>query len=530
MASLWGRFMAAATAGYTAFREYGLSTDPLDDREFNNPEARRLRYAIYWSFYEGNAYRGIHTWSAGYKVQYGLYKYIRNIYNPAYRLGEFWKSHLMGGQLDPDAAEAGALPIETDNEALRPHLALLWKWSNWQIQKDIFTLHGTLFGDIALQVVDDTEKGKVYLQVIHPGTIKEIDKDGYGNVRAYTIEETRPDPTQKPGRLASILERQVTYTEIAEREGDNVIYRTLKDGKPYEWNGIAAEWSEPYGFVPMVIVQHNNVGLEWGWSELHPGRGKIHEADDLASKLHDQIRKEVDPLWLFIGMKKPTANPQVTNTAATTGSPQPGRQEVSSLYAENENAKAQALVSDVDIPAVSQEIKNQLAELERDYPELKVDTLRATGDISGRALRIAQRPAEDKVMQRRASYDDALVRAQQMALAIGGMRGLFPGLNLNSYAAGQLDHSIGSRPVFAEDPLDGVEIDRAFWEAAKLAGEAGIPLPLYLEEAGWAADKIAKVTAALEAKEQRNREIAAQFRPAPVVESRDDNQGADDEP
>ena len=494
--SLWGRILA--TVNY--FREYGITSDPLDDRDFASWESRQNRYDIYWAFYEGNAYRGIHSWAQTYKTQYGLYKYIRSIYNPSYRLGEFWKAHLMGGQLDPEAQDEGALPIKTEIEALRPHIAQLWKWSNWQINKDIFTLHGALFGDIALQVVDDVEKGKVYLQVVHPGTIKEIEKDEYGNVKSYTIEETRDDPTRKPAtnRLTqtwTALQKQVTYTEIAERAGDNVVYKTLLDGKPYDWTGAGVEWEEPYGFIPMVIVQHNNVGLEWGWSELHPARGKIHEADDLASKLHDQIRKEVDPTWLFIGMKKPTTNPQVTNTAATAGSPQAGRQELSSLYAENENAKAQALVSNVDIPSVSAEIKAQLAEIERDYPELKVDLLRATGDVSGRALRIAQRPAEDKVNQRRAAYDDALVRAQQMAMAIGGMRGLFPGLGLNSYANGDLDHSIGERPVFAEDPLDGVEIDRAFWEAAGLAINAGIPLGAYLEEAGWTEEKIARLDA-----------------------------------
>jgi hypothetical protein len=156
-------------------------------------------------------------------------------------------------------------------------------------------------------------------------------------------------------------------------------------------------------------------------------------------------------------------------------------------------AAATPLVAPLDIGATAAEIKEGIAELERDYPELKVDILRASGDVSGRALRIAQQPAEDKVRQRRANYDDALVRLQQMALAIGGFRGYFPGFSLESYAVGELDHQIGERPIFAEDPLDGIERDKMFWEAAKAAIEAGIPLTVYLEYAGWDEEKIKKL-------------------------------------
>lgn len=493
--SLWGRFMAA----YKAFREYGVLADPLDDQEFSAFESRRLRYAIYWSFYENSQYRNIHSWAQRYKAEYGLYKYIRGVYNPAYQLGEFWKSHLMGGALDREAEAEGALPIDTENSTLRPAIAQLWKWSNWQVNKDIFTLYGSLFGDVALQVIDDVAKGKVYLQVVHPGTIKEIYCDGQGNVKSYVIEEQRPDPRRldRPRNPRALTpELVVTYTEVAERDGDSVVWKTYLNGAPYPWYGIE-EWDEPYGFIPMVICQHNNVGLEWGWSELHPSREKFHEVDDLGSKLHDQIRKMVDAPWLFAGVKEPTTTPRTANTTATTDRPQPGREEIPALYGPV-GATAHPLVAPLDIVATTAEIEKQLAAIERDYPELKIDLLRASGEVSGRALRIAQQPTEDKVKQRRAGYDSALERAQQMAIAIGGYRGLFPGFGLDSYEAGALDHSISERPVFAEDPLDGVEIDKMFWEAAGLAAKAGVPLSIYLKRAGWSEEDIAELEASPE--------------------------------
>ena len=47
-----------------------------------------------------------------------------------------------------------------------------------------------------------------------------------------------------------------------------------------------------------------------------------------------------------------------------------------------------------------------------------------------------------------------------MALAIGGFRGYegFDGFTLDSYAAGDLDHTIPARPVFGRDPLDDLEL------------------------------------------------------------------------
>ena len=105
-----------------------------------------------------------------------------------------------------------------------------------------------------------------------------------------------------------------------------------------------------------------------------------------------------------------------------------------------------------------------LSEVERNHPELQADMATASGDASGRALRVARERVEAMVSQRRAGYDDGLVRAQQMALSIGGMKG-YPGyeaFGIGSYERGELDHSIGDRPVFAVDEADRLELATAF--------------------------------------------------------------------
>ena len=464
--------------GLRAFREAFLSADVQDPGDWQDFGARQMRYALLWSLYENTAYRSIHSWATAYKSTFGLYKHARNLYNPAYRLGEFWKTHVWGGALDLEEGRGGALPVVARYDPLRKAIAQIWRWSNWQIKKVVCTLWGSVLGDVGIKVIDDTDRHKTYLELVHPATLADVQMDPFGNVKAYTIRETRTHPLNPS--------QQVTYTETAERgAGEEVIFRTCLNGQPYPWNGQAAEWVEPYGFIPLVVIQHNNVGLDWGWSELHPALAKIREVDDLASLLTDQIRITVKAPWLFTGADKAKNPIQVAGRDSTDDIPEPGREEMLILYAKDPATKAQALIANLDIAGVLAHIEALLRELERDYPEMRFDNLRLTGTVSGRTLQVARQPVETKVLQRRAIYDDALVRAQNMAVAIAGYRRQVEGFGLGSYAAGQLDHHIDARPVFDVSQADRDEEEAAFWTNAGLALEAGMPLEIYLRRHGW---------------------------------------------
>jgi len=469
-------------AGYKAFRESFLNVSPLNENDFSDFDARKQRYDILWAMYENSAYRGLHKWSDGFKATYGLYRYIRAIYNPAYRLGEFWQSHLWGGTLDIEAGDGTtkptALPIVTQNNALRPAIAQVWRWSNWQRMKDILTLQGTVLGDACIKVVDDTERGKVYLDPIHPGTIKEVTLDRWGNVKGYIIEEQR---TIQRGQT-------VVYREMATRNGENVVYQTYKDNALFAWDGDAAEWEVPYGFIPMLLIQHKNVGLSWGWSEMHAGLPSFLEVDDLTSNLNDQIRKMVNSPWFIAGMRKEEAKKDPARTT-DPNNPYAAREEFPALFGPA-GSSATAMVAPLSIGDTTSQIKEMLAKIEKDYPELQDNLQNAAGEISGRALRINRQPVEDKVNLRRPNYDEAMIRANQMAVAIGGYRGYFPGFDLDSYHAGTLDHTIGERPVFKKDPMDDIEVEQAFWTAAQAAKTAGIPLSMFLKRNGWSDEQI----------------------------------------
>lgn len=501
----WGRVMA----GFKAFQKAYVDGGAEHAEKYSEFDARRLRYAIYWAFYENSAYDNVHTYADAYKAQYGLYRYIRNIYNPAYRLTEFWVTHLNGGLLDPAAGDGtmvpSALPIQTPttNAALRASIARLWRDSNWQERKALWARYGAGLGDVALEVVNDPVRQRVYLQVLHPGLLKDVQMDAYGHVKGYTIEEDRT-PTTGTYRQRTI------YREVVSRDGDDVVYETFRNDKPHDWTGQGSLWRLPYGFVPLVFTKHLDMGLPWGQPEIKPGLPKVREADDLASKLDDQIRKIIESPWLMAGVADP--NDQTKRTAqgqaATTRRPQPGREEMPMYFTTDANAKAQPLVAPIDIAATSEHIHSILKDLERDFPELRTDIATASGDASGRALRVARQGASSKVIMRRPTYDNGEVRGHQMAIAIAGHHGYegYEAFNLASYHAGQLDHSIGQRPVFAPDPLDDLEVEKEFWTVAGLADEKGYPLELFLEEKGWSKDKIARV---VEARKQRQEEAMA---------------------
>jgi hypothetical protein len=495
-------------AGVTAFREAWMNAGALRTDDFDSFDARKMRYVVYWALLENSVYRKINLWSTSLKTTYGLYEFVRGIYNPTARIADAWQTFLMGGSLDPQAGDGAsvpsALPIlvpgtNTKADALRIAIAMTWLNSSWQIKKDVLTLRGSVLGDIGLRVIDDTARGKVYLDIVDPSTLYDVSLDAFGNVKGYIIEETRPDPRQDTLRysLDALQRRYVTYREECARDGDLVVFRTYLDGNPYAWNADqGVEWSEPYGFVPMVLIQHNNVGGAWGWSELHSSFTKVFECDDLASKVDDQIRIIVHSKWLFAGVNKKDAVSTRGKTSSTSSDEDEQRaakrEQEDALYSSDSNAKAQALVAPLQIADATAQIKELLAELERDYPELQHDIWSAGGDTSGKALSIARQRVETRVIKRRPNYDNALVRAQQMAVAIGGYRRYdgYQGFDLDSYGAGLLDHSIGSRPVFAPDRMGELEAEKAFWDAATAARNNGVGIDAFLRRQKWSEDDI----------------------------------------
>jgi hypothetical protein len=519
LASLFGE----ALYGSPAYHERAfLSGGPEAALSWGDFALRRLRYAVLWGHVEGTAYRDIHKFAEGLKAEYDLYEYIRPIFNVAHRDIKFWAGAIRGGLLDERAGDGqerpSSLPIavpETNPKAddLRAAIARGWRDSNWQAKKEHWARFGAGMGDAFLMVVDDPGRMAVYYKVIHPGTVRHVEKDPYGNVKGYVIEEVRSHPE------ADLLgvSRTAIYTEICEKQGESIVYTTYLDyhlgnADPYDWRDypddfpegrkVGGQWTEDYGFVPLVHAQHQDWGLGYGVAELFPSLPKIIELDDVSSKLDDAIRNTVNPRYLISGVS-PGENLgfEDGDDAAEEGYGRDGRRKgegrdiLDYLYSSSPDARATPLVSTPDIAATSAHVQTILASLERDHPELTVD--RIGDNASGTARRVATERIEASVAQRRATYDDAEVRAAKMLVSIGAARG-YPGyeaFDAGSFARGELEHAIADRPVFAVDESDRIAESGARGLALKSLTDAGMPLAVAMKAVGYADDLIAETKA-----------------------------------
>jgi hypothetical protein len=380
---------------------------------------------------------------------------------------------------------------------VRNAIAQIWTWSRWQVTKDIITLYGSVFGDVFLRVTDLPERKMVYLERIHPAWLVDVRKNPLDEIEYYEMTYVRRDP-EKP-------DKNVQYSETAELTDKGVTYQTFKNNSPYAWNGNSDEWTVPYPFLPIVHIKHNDVGLDWGWSELFPKLSTFRELDDQASKLGDQVRKMVDSPWLFTGIKPGKTGGAITIEGLSGEGENPtkkevGRDETPILYAHDAAARAFPLVSELDIEAALSHIKDIAAEVERSYPELRTGGGMGGGQsrevASGRALLIARGEAEDKIEQRRVNYDEKLVKLHRMAMAIASEAKYegFSGFTFEDWDGEATDHRIKAlRSVFRPHPTETLDQTRQLWTNAHLAENVGVPLEVFLRDSEWEDKRIKEI-------------------------------------
>lgn len=533
----WGSL--ASWAG--VYRKEAMRADPTPTSsfgswdEFGRWESRNVRYAINWALYVNDAYDNIRLTAERYKTDHGLYRYTRGIYNPAFRLVEFNAANIYGGAADVEAGDGysvdTSIPIQTQNEAVRPALSRLWADSDIAELKAQYPRVGSICGDVGLKVMDDPEEGRVAVRAVWPGSIRFYQEDQWGRCVSYVIEELRPDPevssVQDWVRSQVDPVNYVTYTEWAVLQGGSVRYQTFLNGKPHAWNGSASTWTMPYGRVPFVLHRHvrPSPSMAWGMGEYHATAPKIREVDDLASKLHDQVRKAVEGMWFFSGVSRPRpSDARNATSAATLDNPMPGRQEVPSMYA-SMGATATPLVIPVNVAETSLAIAKAMENLEQDHPALAWRNA-ASKDASGAARREARKAVEIHVKELRAGYDADFAKIMKIAISIAGQRGYdgYDGFNLGSIKDKSLDFRIDDRPVFLRDQLDKAEYQTMLWQGGTAAVAAGYPIVEYLRDNGWTDEQISKMLTERDREsawktEQASKMADATAPPAPAANS-----------
>ena len=462
--TLWGRLKMATLAGASAFKR--TWDDPNALQNAASFEARTAQYNYLWHWYNGTLFDQLATW-ASYKANYGLYRQIRAIHNPIERLVDFYAGSLYPGVLTEDAQKLPdgtplAIPLADDiDPMLRAAVGQLWQWNNFQEQLQIIGTYGAALGDVAVEIVDDVEGGRIEWATRWPGVVTDLDLDNRGNVAGVTMEWDY----EEGGTT-------YTYKKVMDKE----TIATYRDGELFEYDGNPAEQLNPYGFVPFVWIRHKNIGGDHGKPALRSASiPKLDEVNGLASHLVDREHQLLSAPVMFSGEGVRRLGEDQTKAASTHDQTRPtrGREELTILTAEQ---GGQATTIELPEGEVLDHIRELLTAVEKDHPELTLyEQLRQMSQVTGPAAERLVGDALIPLQRARAGYDWQLVKLFQMSVAIGGWRAQrgdgrwtertrqrepFANFDLASYERGELDLSIMPRPLLPETPTERMTRER----------------------------------------------------------------------
>lgn len=446
---------------------------PQDWRNWDEYWSRLNRYEVFAGYYHNIAYHSIVTYSQALKVTERLYKHVRGVYNPVKRLAESYVAKVYGGMLDIENGKTGAIPIQSDNDALLDAIMQLWIDSKWGQKKSLYVRNGAISGDSFIKIVDDIHRREVRLEVVDAGKIKDLRKNDAGEIEYAELEYY----------IRGENNRHVRYNEKIDLDH----FAVTVDGKPLAMhsngrNEPVSEWRNDYGLIPLIHVQHMDMGLGYGAPAIYGSMHKINELNDLASILNDGMRKQVQMPLIFknakvgkldMGADQSSQTGQVDDT--------PRKDTVTALNITGDNAEVYPVPPTIDITSGLTNIQEIINELEKDLPELALHRLRDSGQLTAPGVRSAYDDAIARYQEARGNYDTGLVEAQKMAVAIGGMRGYdgYQGFNLMSLENDSLDHQIAQRPVINDTLGLNEQIDKTL---AALAANA--PKVVYVKM-GW---------------------------------------------
>jgi hypothetical protein len=499
-------------AGYESFIRVGI--DPSLDMTTDGFESRQGQYRYYWHLYSNTIFDDVIRWYR-YKQAYRLYRNARSIYNPFKRLVDVYAGQIYGGIITEDGlplpdGTPSAIPLDPAiDENLRLAFTQIWKWSNFQAGKSLYARFGAALGDVLMEVVDDLEREKVWLQIWWPGFVTDLELDPQGNIKAYTLDYEVKAPAGATGTAKQNYKYRKEVTQ------ETISY--YRDGKPYDY-GSGSSAPNPYGFAPAVWVNHQFLGAAHGANVWEGSQNKLEEANGLISRIHDQIHKSVSSPRIF------WTNSRITSLLHQTKRPAGEMDEITAPDADRESTmllkgpldgRTESLLGDLDIASSFQYIESLMHEIEADHPELNMwQELRGMQEVSGPAAIRLSGDTVPRIYEAAANYDRGLLAASQMAVAIAGQRvvngdwghkqtnnptdesvvnGLslhqqrFQGFDLMSWDKGDLDALILPRQILP------TTIDEKLVQAqTKLA--LGVDTETLLEEIGYDRASITRIT------------------------------------
>lgn len=364
---------------------------------------------------------------------------ISGLYNPVASVVGLYQ-HVFGGRF---GTSIRVLPGRTGDPRLVQYLADIHQWSNMDIEKQPLCKFGANYGTAGLRIVADQRRQRVYLKAEHPSIIRDVEVDDRGNVTGIELEYADTfglGDDQETLTIREVLTRDKLQTYRVKSPDNLVLYDRLARVD----NGPAAEMDTPFGVVPYVLVRHDYSGEPFGANAYARALPAIDRLNALVSHIDVQVHEHVRSTWAVAADGDPPeefvlAGKKVIYFNTKGGDTPP---------------MFKALVTDLSIGEATAQAQFQLGMIEDLLPELKAIAGTYLSGQSGDTITELRKPAEDAVLLARANYEDALIRAQQIALSYGVWMGLFdldtgvgPDAADRAYHEGREDHMFNERPA-----------------------------------------------------------------------------------
>jgi hypothetical protein len=375
---------------------------------------------------------------------------LSGIYNPVSQVVDLYQ-HVFGGEFGSDIT---AIPGPKADRILDP-LKQVWTWSNLNVRKQEICQIGPTCGAIGLRIVADNDvvsaKRRVYIKPEHPETILDVSYDTRGNIKAVLLQYD----------IEAGLDENKTVTTLRELQTkDAFTLWTVVDGRltPYD------SYPNLLGVVPYVIVHHSPPkGGMWGLNAFYRVLPALDRLNFLIAHINKQIIRHVRATWLIEG-----------TGAAPSAMDMSGN---SILYVNSGNSigktAATPMVAPLSLADSIAEARMIVDFLEDALPELKATGGKFLSNQSGETVAQLRKPAEDRLQLARTNYEDGMVRAQQIALSLGVLYGLWD-LGTGSdtraaadaaYQGGYETHTFNTRGLLPLTEMERVQVVTAKQQA-----------------------------------------------------------------
>jgi hypothetical protein len=456
-------------------RDLAIPLAKMFGRSWGNPSeapraddqlVRERRYRLLWDLYQGTAFDNEDRWR-DYKGTYSLYRQVRQLWDHAHALVEFYTTHIWTGSLAKDGLNlpngvrnAVPLVIEPGDEDLAAAIGQLWSWWVFQEQKDLLVRYTAALGETLVELVDDVEKGRVYIDVVWPGKVADIQLDISGNITSYEIKY-----------------------EAEDSKGDTFTYRRVVDKESFRFyrdDELVRTVENPYGFVPARWFRHHRVLGVRGEPAIWSTQGQLDEVNSLFSNIIDKAHVSLRAPVLISGNVSSGAFQRALSSIVGTAKrvatgdldvPTSGREELNILQGPQ---GTQISTIELEISEAGEALDRLIASIERKCPEITYyEKLRDMTQITGPSADNLMGDVAHRVRQVAGSYDAHLIALCQMGVAIAGWRrgrreggwvedtpdrAKFDGFDLESWEQGDLDFDIMPRPLVHPSEEDTLRV------------------------------------------------------------------------